>query len=120
MRIVLESALKNFFDTNTDMVGVITKRKLKFNSDFGDILYYTYVHSDHRVVFKALQLFFKFFRYPFVKRILMMEIISETDNQFKVQFLLNVFVDISNYIEKKLEIFSIYKTNIAEHLFLVV
>ena len=47
----------------------------------------------------------------------MMEIISETDHQFTNQFIPNVFIDISDYIEKKLEIFSIYETEIEKHPF---
>ncbi|BCB96331.1 GlcNAc-PI de-N-acetylase [Dissulfurispira thermophila] len=74
-------------------------------------------HSDHRVVFKALYPFFKSFRYPFIKKILMMEIISETDNQFTNPFKPNVFVDISDYIEKKLQIISIYKSELGIHPF---
>ena len=74
-------------------------------------------HSDHRIVFNALTPFFKSFRYPYIKKVLMMEITSETDNQFVKPFLPNVFVDISNYIDKKLEIMSIYESEIGEHHF---
>jgi LmbE family N-acetylglucosaminyl deacetylase len=74
-------------------------------------------HSDHRVTFNALQPFFKSFRYSFIKKVLMMEIISETDNQFKEIFKPNVFIDISNYFYKKIDIMKIYKSEIGNHPF---
>ena len=79
--------------------------------------FYEDAHSDHRITYNALVPFFKSFRYPFIKKVLMMEIISETDNQFKGIFTPNVFVDISDYLEKKIEIMRIYKTEIGEHPF---
>lgn len=81
------------------------------------IPFYCDVHSDHRVVYNSLQPFFKSFRYPFIKKVLMMEIISETDNQYNRVFKPNVFVDISDYLDKKLQIMSIYSSEIGEHPF---
>jgi LmbE family N-acetylglucosaminyl deacetylase len=81
------------------------------------IPFYEDAHSDHRITYNALVPFLKSFRYPFIKKVLMMEIISETDNQFKGNFKPNVFVDISDYLEKKIEIMRIYKTEIGEHPF---
>jgi len=79
--------------------------------------FYEDAHSDHRITYNALVPFFKSFRYPFIKKVLMMEIISETDNQFKGIFTPNVFVDISDYLEKKIEIMKIYETEIGKHPF---
>ena len=81
------------------------------------IPFYGDAHSDHRIVFDALRPFFKSFRYPFVKKILMMEIISETDSQFREIFNPNVFVDISDFLERKIEIMKIYKSEVGEHPF---
>ncbi|GAB6076184.1 PIG-L deacetylase family protein [Desulfurobacterium crinifex] len=81
------------------------------------IPFYDDAHSDHRITYNALVPFLKSFRYPFIKKVLMMEIISETDNQFKGNFKPNVFVDISDYLEKKIEIMKIYKTEIGKHPF---
>ena len=81
------------------------------------IPFYGDAHSDHRVVFEATKPFFKSFRYSYIKKVLMMEIISETDNQFIENFKPNVFVDISDFVDKKLEIMSIYKTEIGKHPF---
>lgn len=68
-------------------------------------------HSDHRVCFDAAWSCCKVFRAPFVKRILMMEVPSETDFAVPVQdswFIPNVFVDITDFIDEKMKMFSCY------------
>ena len=78
------------------------------------------VHSDHRKIFDAVYSCTKSFRYPFVKKIYMMETLSETEFAPPIpaeSFAPNVFVDISNYFEKKLEIMKIYKSEVGEHPF---
>lgn len=75
------------------------------------------VHSDHRVTFDAVYSCTKSFRYPFIERIYMMETLSETEFAPAVAaktFIPNVYVDITNYIEKKLEIMSMYDTEVME------
>jgi LmbE family N-acetylglucosaminyl deacetylase len=65
------------------------------------------VHSDHRVIFDAVAGCGKWFRHPYVKRILAYEVISETDFDINPQnptFRPNVFVDVSLYLEKKIQI----------------
>ncbi|EAJ6871915.1 PIG-L family deacetylase [Campylobacter coli] len=74
------------------------------------------VHSDHRAIFEAAYSCTKSFRYPSIERILMMETLSETDfappltNQ---NFIPNVFIDITNFIEKKCEIMKIYESEVG-------
>lgn len=69
------------------------------------------VHSDHRVIFDAIYSCIKSFRAPYLKTVLCMEIISETDQALQMNsFSPNVFVDISDYIDKKIDIMSIYKS----------
>jgi N-acetylglucosamine malate deacetylase 1 len=78
------------------------------------------VHSDHRIAFQAAYSCTKNFRFPSIKRILVMETISETDfapaNSGKV-FIPNYYVDITKYLEKKLAIFSIYESEIMSDPF---
>jgi LmbE family N-acetylglucosaminyl deacetylase len=77
-------------------------------------------HSDHRIVFDAVMACTKSFRYPFIKRVLMYECISETEFApalFERVFIPNYFVDISGYLERKLEIMSIFKSEIEVHPF---
>lgn len=86
-----------------------------------DTLYLPYafdVHSDHRVTFEAIYSCTKSFRYPFIKRILMMETLSETEFAIPSQaFQPNVFIDISNFMQKKIEIMKIYKSELSDHPF---
>ena len=77
-------------------------------------------HSDHRVIFDAIMSCTKSFRYPHVKSVLMYECLSETEFAPSLNekvFQPNYFVDISKYLEKKLEIMSIYKSELGEHPF---
>jgi len=73
------------------------------------------VHSDHRVVFDAGASCAKWFRYPSVRRVLSYETISETDFclDMRAPFQPNLFVDISRYLERKLEILATYESEVA-------
>lgn len=78
------------------------------------------VHSDHRVIFECAYSCTKSFRYPFIKRVLMMETLSETEFAPSLpgeSFSPNVFVDISQFFDKKIKIMKEYTTEIKEHPF---
>lgn len=78
------------------------------------------VHSDHRKIFEAAYSCTKSFRYPFIKKILMMETLSETEFAPATKedcFVPNMFVDISTYLEKKCAILRQYKNEISAHPF---
>lgn len=78
------------------------------------------VHSDHRAIFNASFSCTKSFRYPFIKKIAMMETLSETDfapMSVENVFMPNMFVDVSKQFVKKLEIMSIFESEIDEHPF---
>lgn len=69
------------------------------------------VHSDHRQAFNAVLACTKTFRYPSVEKVLMMEVISETDFALALPesvFVPNYFVNITNEFEKKLHILGLY------------
>jgi len=73
------------------------------------------VHSDHRKIFEAVFSCTKIFRYPYIKKILMMEVLSETEfatSTIDNSFIPNFFVDISTYMDKKLEIMQIYQNEL--------
>jgi LmbE family N-acetylglucosaminyl deacetylase len=77
-------------------------------------------HSDHRVVFDAVMACTKSFRYPFIKKILMYECISETEFApalAEKAFLPNYFVDITSYVDRKNEIMKVFESEIDEHPF---
>ena len=73
------------------------------------------VHTDHRLVFDATGACVKWFRHPYVKRVLAYETISETEfnldssNPFKPNF----FVDVSEFLERKLEVMAVYKSELG-------
>ena len=78
------------------------------------------VHSDHRIVFNSAWSCCKSFRYPFIRRVLMYETLSETDSVPPLPesaFLPNCFADITDFLEKKLEIMCHYKNEIKKHPF---
>jgi LmbE family N-acetylglucosaminyl deacetylase len=74
-------------------------------------------HSDHRAVWGVVTACIKSFRYPFVKRVLMCEVISETDFApplIENSFIPNVFVDITMFRDEKMNILNLYKKEILE------
>lgn len=77
-------------------------------------------HSDHRVISEAVMACTKSFRYPFIKKVLMYECISETEfaPAFPEKiFIPSYFVDISDFIDEKLEIMKIYESELGDHPF---
>jgi LmbE family N-acetylglucosaminyl deacetylase len=77
-------------------------------------------HSDHRIVFDAVMSCTKSFRYPYVKKVLMYECLSETEFAPILPervFQANYYVDISNFLNKKIEIMKIFDSELAEHPF---
>jgi N-acetylglucosamine malate deacetylase 1 len=78
------------------------------------------VHSDHKYIFEASYSCTKSFRYPFIEKIYMMETLSETEFSLSTKedsFVPNVFVDISKYMDKKIEAIKIYENEIHDHPF---
>ena len=75
------------------------------------------VHSDHRVAFNAVYSCTKSFRFPFIRQILMQEALSETEFALATQsnvFVPNVYVDITPFVDQKLEIMPMYDTEVME------
>ena len=102
------------------LVSEITKIIQSFQPN---ILYLPYkgdVHSDHRIAFQAVYSCSKSFHYPFIRKMLMMEVLSETEFAPATKedtFVPNVFVDITPFIKRKTEIMCCYKSEIGEHPF---
>lgn len=73
-------------------------------------------HSDHRYLSDAVMACTKSFRYPFIRKVLMYECISETEfaPAFPEKvFIPNYFVDITPYIDKKLEVMGVFDSEIG-------
>lgn len=75
-------------------------------------------HSDHRIVYESCLACSKIFRYPFIKKITTMEILSETDFGLTgSSFIPTLFVDISDYIDEKIVALERYDTEISDRPF---
>ena len=104
----------------SELIGKISKIFKEVQPNIVYLPFKNDVHSDHRKIFEAAYSCTKIFRYPFVKKILMMETLSETEFAPSTKedgFIPNVFVDITRYLEKKLEIMGIYESELGEHPF---
>lgn len=103
-----------------DLREIIQRISEEFKRIQPDIIYFMFandVHSDHRVAFDAAYSCTKSFRYPFIERIYMIEALSETDFAVAIPgntFVPNVFVDITEYIDKKLSIMSMFKGELQQ------
>ena len=79
-----------------------------------NILYVPYrddAHSDHRAVFEALIACTKAFRFPSIEKVLMCEVISETDFNIGAvvqSFSPNYYVDITEEMEQKKQAMEIF------------
>ena len=73
------------------------------------------VHTDHCLVFDAVAACTKWFRYPSVRRVLAYETLSETDFGLDAdsQFRPNFFIDIGGHLDEKVEILSVYRSELG-------
>jgi LmbE family N-acetylglucosaminyl deacetylase len=103
-----------------DLLELINEINSVFNEVKPNIIYTMFnhdVHSDHRVAFDAVYSCTKSFRKPYIERLYMFEALSETEFALSTPattFIPNVYVDISKYIDKKLEIMSMYESELME------
>jgi LmbE family N-acetylglucosaminyl deacetylase len=77
-------------------------------------------HTDHRVVFDAAMACCKWFRAPFVRRVLSYETLSESDANLDPEstgFRPNVFVDAAAFIDDKIAILELYRGETGEFPF---
>ena len=102
---------------------LVTKIAKVFNNIKPNIIYMPFksdIHSDHRCLFNAAFSCTKSFRFPFVKKVYMMETLSETEfapSTKEDSFIPNSFIDISDFIERKIEIMRVFESEIGQHPF---
>ena len=102
------------------LVSLIGKIVKDVNPEIVYLPYRNDVHTDHRIVFDAVVSCSKWFRYPSIRRVLCYETLSETDFSLYPNlegFTPNSFVDITNYMDKKIEIAKIYRTEMGQFPF---
>ena len=106
--------------TLIEMVPKISKVFTEIEPEIVYCLNRSDAHSDHRITFDAIMACTKSFRYPFIKQVLMYECISETEFAPQLPekvFIPNYFVDISPFLEEKLELMKIYESEVGAHPF---
>jgi LmbE family N-acetylglucosaminyl deacetylase len=122
-----DSVFKLNFPTtslSSSSVGNLIQAISKVFNEFKPEVIYTVnrsdAHSDHRYTFDAVGSCIKSFRYPFIKKVMMYECLSETEFAPALSekvFLPNHFVDITNFYNEKERILKIYESEIGEHPF---
>jgi N-acetylglucosamine malate deacetylase 1 len=115
-------------DVPTTQVDQISTSKLveKFSKTFQKLEpnlvympFYDDVHTDHKTISSSILSNIKWFRHNYIKKVLMYETVSETEFNFNSisGFKPNVFNDITNFLNEKLDIIKIYKSEIREFPF---
>jgi len=88
-----------------------------------DTIYLPYrndAHSDHKIVFDGTAACTKSFRFPFVKKIRAYETLSETEFGLSPEdrgFHPNLFINISQFLDQKIEIMELYNGEMGDHPF---
>ena len=103
-----------------EIIQVISKVFQEIQPNFLYLPFQNDIHSDHSIVFDAAASCTKSFRYPYIRRVMIYETISETEFSIrpdKEQFKPNLWIDISDYIDKKIEIMSLYESEIGKEPF---
>lgn len=77
------------------------------------------VHTDHQIIASAVQSNIKWFRHPSIQKVLMYETLSETEFNYigDTVFRPNVFVNISEFLNDKIDTMKIYTSELKEHPF---
>lgn len=77
------------------------------------------IHTDHQIIAECINACLKWFRYPYLKKALYYETLSETNFNFSSdrKFNPNVYINITPYIHKKNSAMKIYKSEIKKHPF---
>ena len=103
-----------------DLIASISKVIAKVKPNIIYLPFKEDIHSDHRIAFQAAFSCTKPFRYPFIKKIMMMETLSCTElapATIQDSFIPNSFVEISAFIDRKIEIMKIYGSETGKHPF---
>lgn len=109
--------------TDESLIKMIPMVSEVFNKSKPEVIYVlnrSDAHSDHLITFKAIMACTKSFRYPFIKKVLMYECISETEFGPSLPeniFIPNYFVDISEYLDAKIKAMEIYASELGKHPF---
>ncbi len=103
----------------TKIIDPLTEILNKIKPNILYVPFYGDAHSDHQIIGKTYNALGKWFRYPYLKKIYCYETISETEFNITSNevFKPNKFIDISEFIKKKIRIMKIYKSEIGKNPF---
>lgn len=104
----------------SDLVNSISMVFKELQPNILFVPYYNDIHTDHQLISEATLSCTKWFRFPFIKTVLFYEVPSETDmniNSTLKSFKPNVFIDISEKLDEKIEIMKIFKNEILDFPF---
>ena len=107
-------------ETQLTMIPRVSKTISDFQPEIIYVLNRSDAHSDHKFTFEAVAACTKSFRYPYIKKVLMYECISETEFAPELPekvFMPNYFVDITEHFEEKCKIMEIFESELATHPF---
>lgn len=117
----------NFHATQLDKISkskIIKKLKEVFTKISPNYVFLPFehdAHSDHKIVNEASISALKWFRQKSIEKILIYEVLSETNFNFKDQkdqyFRPNLYIDISKDFKSKCEAAKIYKSEFSKHPF---
>lgn len=103
--------------SDSELVRGITKALCDWRPDTVLLPWRNDAHTDHRKVFDASLAAAKSFRAPYIRTMLSMEILSETNFARRPGFTPNWYVDISNHLERKIELLHLFESELAAHPF---
>jgi len=122
--------LKKYFELNfetkkirgNDIADLVNKISRLFSDLKPNIVFAPYhndVHTDHQIISIALQSNIKWFRHQYIEEVLLYETLSETNFNriYSQMFKPNTYYDISKYLNKKISIMKIYKSEFQNHPF---
>ena len=105
------------YDIFSDLISAISDVMNKLMPEVVYMINRSDIHTDHQIAARAILSCTKSFRYPFIKKVLMYECLSETEiaPQFQENiFIPNVFCDITNYMDDKIDTLNIFQTELQE------
>ena len=104
----------------SELIGVVSEMVNRVKPETIYLPYRNDVHSDHTEVFDAVISCTKSFRYPSVKKVRAYETLSETEFSIHKEdggFHPNLWIDVSEFLEKKIAIMKTYNGELGKHPF---
>lgn len=105
------------YDIFSDLISAISDVMNELMPEVVYMINRSDIHTDHQIAARAILSCTKSFRYPFIKKVLMYECLSETEiaPQFQENmFIPNVFCDITKYIDDKIDTLNIFQTELQK------